>query len=378
MYSDKYFGLSPRIARWKINTPFENWLGRKADSSDFWKRLYIGYYKAVDSRYYKGGLALAKKEIELHKSKLGQYDEAYVLRDMVYCLHRFGISFRDYCIYDFIDRTVPCRASFVADKLRYHYCDILNDPRVLPLMTDKYACYKQYEKFFRREVCGCYGENSKEAFLSFVQRHKTFVFKPLEEHSGHGIRIVSVGGDINPDAFFSEMMGKGPFVVEELIEQGEEMAVIHPHSVNSLRVMTFVVGEKVHIIGVTLRMGVGNAVMDNAGSGGIYASVDPINGFVQTDAVNYKGEHFNLHPDTKVQIPGYRLPRWNEALAMIEEMATTIKGTTLIAWDIAYSVKGWLMVEANDNGDWGIIQSNKMEGKKAELYACMDDYFKTR
>ena len=174
----------------------------------------------------------------------------------------------------------------------------------------------------------------------------------------------------------AEMFKKGAFIVEELIEQGEEVAVMHPQSVNSLRVVTFVLNEKVNIIGVTWRIGVGGAVMDNAGSGGIYASIDFENGFVQTDAINYRGDHFNVHPDTQVQIIGYKLPQWKDALALIEEMATTVKGTTLISWDIAYSTKGWLMVEANDNGDWSIIQSNKRIGKKNELFYYMDKFNK--
>lgn len=118
--------------------------------------------------------------------------------------------------------------------------------------------------------------------------------------------------------------------------------------------------------------------MDNAGSGGIYASIDPEHGFVQTDAINYKGVHFNIHPDTNVQIIGYQLPKWDEALSLIHNMATNFKGTTLISWDIAYSDKGWLMIEANDNGDWSIIQSNKRTGMKEELYSYMDKFFKLK
>ena len=320
---------------------------------------------------------MAKKEICLRKEKFRQYKEGYIIRDMIYCLHRFGISFQDYCIYEFIDRNYHCRASFVSDKLRYHYCDILNDKCVLPLMTDKYECYKKYKKFFKREVCGCHEIGDKDAFISFVHKHKKFIFKPLQEHSGHGIEIFSLE-DIDEESFFSERINQGAFVVEELIEQGSELAVMHPQSVNSLRVMTFVLGDKVNIIGVTWRIGVGSAVMDNAGAGGIYASIDPRYGFVQTDAVNYRGEHFNIHPNTNIQIVGYKLPKWDEALSLIQEMSVAIKGTTLISWDIAYSKKGWLMVEANDNGDWSIIQSNKKLGKKAELYSYMDDYFKLK
>lgn len=33
------------------------------------------------------------------------------------------------------------------------------------------------------------------------------------------------------------------------------------------------------------------------------------------------------------------------------------------------------MIEANDNGDWSIIQSIKKIGKKEILYNYMDEYF---
>ena len=64
---------------------------------------------------------------------------------MIYCLHRFGYSFQDYCIYDFIhNKDIQYRASFVADKLRYHYCDILNSSDILQIMNNKYLCYEKY------------------------------------------------------------------------------------------------------------------------------------------------------------------------------------------------------------------------------------------
>lgn len=373
MNKEKYFGISPRIARWKINSTLETWLGERADYSEFWKKLYILYYRLFDSRYYEGGIEMINKAIEAHKEDFVGLDKDYIVRDMLYCLHRFGFSFQDYCIYGFVNRTLQCRKSFVSDKLRYHYCDILNEPFVEQMMTDKYTCYQKYRKFFKRDVLGCHSTSDRESFESFVENHKRFVFKPLEEHSGHGVKIVDAN-KVDVDTFFTEMLKRGAFIVEELIEQGEELAVMHPQSVNSLRVVTFVIGDKVNIIGVTWRIGVGDAVMDNAGSGGIYASVDFKYGFVQTDAMNYKGEHFNRHPDTKVQIVGFQMPKWNEALGLINEMATTVKGTTLVSWDIAYSNKGWLMIEANDNGDWSLMQSNKKIGKKNELFSYMDQY----
>ena len=55
---DRYFGMSPRIARWKLDTPFENWLGYKADKSEFWKKLYVIYYKSLIGNIIKEGYLL--------------------------------------------------------------------------------------------------------------------------------------------------------------------------------------------------------------------------------------------------------------------------------------------------------------------------------
>lgn len=376
MKKDKYFGLSPRIACWKRDTPLENWLSLKADESDFWKRIYVLYYKLCDRKYYRGGVELIEKVIEPYKDKFISFDRNCIIRDMVYCLHRFGISFEEYCIYDFVDKNNSCRNSYVSDKLRHYYCDILNSKSITDLLNDKYKCYKKYAEFFKREVLGCYADGDKDAFIEFISKHALFIFKPVDGNCGHGVKIISLEKSDASD-FFDKRITDGPFVVEELICQGAEMAALHPQSINSLRVSTFVLKGKVHINAITLRMGLGESVVDNAGSGGIYASVDPEYGFVQTDARDYKGQHFNIHPDTGVQIVGYKLPEWGKALSLIHKIATCQEGTVLIAWDIAYSDKGWLMVEGNAVGSWDILQSNKQIGKKAELFSYMDNFFET-
>lgn len=153
---DKYFGMSPRIARWKLNNGFENLLGKWADKSEWGKRLYVFYYQLFDAKYYVGGRPFINKQLDTFKADWKGLRRKDVARDMIYCLHRFGINFQDYWIYGFVNKSHYCRTSFVPDKLRYHYCDILNAPGILPLMTDKYACYQKYKEFFKREVLGCY------------------------------------------------------------------------------------------------------------------------------------------------------------------------------------------------------------------------------
>ena len=53
MKRDKYYGLSPRIAVWKIDNIIENWLSYKADHSEIWTWIYVSYYRYADRKYYQ-------------------------------------------------------------------------------------------------------------------------------------------------------------------------------------------------------------------------------------------------------------------------------------------------------------------------------------
>lgn len=325
MKKDKYFGLSRRIAGWKLDTRLENWLSYHADTSEFWKRLYVMYYRLLDRQYYKAGVPKIKNAITAYSDKLGRYNEKYIICDMVYCLHRFGISFTDYCIYDFVDKSTVCRNSFVSDKLRHYYSELVNAPEAFDLLNDKYACYLAYRPYYKRRVLGLYKDEDRQLFIDFVCGQRSFIFKPLSGNCGNGVMFVTLADAGEAGSFFDEHISKGGFVVEEPIHQGHELALLHPESINTCRVSTFVVKGHVYINAVTLRIGVGRSIVDNAGAGGIFASVDFENGFVQSDARNYIGKHYNLHPDTGVQIVGYRLPQWDSAMSMIREIAVCQK-----------------------------------------------------
>ncbi|MBD5505607.1 MAG: hypothetical protein HDR09_18175 [Lachnospiraceae bacterium] len=377
MEKDKYFGISSRIARWKDSSEFEGRLTEAAENSWEARRLYAEYYRQLDHEYYDKGKEFAYSLYVANndQTKPEDFDETYV--DMVYCLHRYGLSFQDYCIYSLQNKSEYCRKQFVGDKLRYHYCDILNAHHIKALMADKYACYKAYRPFFKREVVPLRNVEDKGKFLRFAESNERFIYKPMTDHSGHGVILVRTR-DINPEEWFDTVITEKSGVAEELIVQGEELNRLNPNAVNTCRIVTFTIGKEVHIIGATLRIGVGDSIKDNAGSGGIYASIDPKSGIIQSDAKNYNNRHFLYHPTTHTQIVGFKLPEWDNAKETITAIATAFEGTTLIAWDIAFSNKGWCLVEANENGDWSIIQSNLEKGKKRELYTLMDEYFQEK
>lgn len=182
--------------------------------------------------------------------------------------------------------------------------------------------------------------------------------------------MVILGGVIE------QMLDAGPFVIEELIVQANEMAILHQQSINTVRLVTFVVDGEVHIVGGAVRMGLGKSNVDNAGSGGIFASLDICGGFVNSMAVDVNGNHYSVHPDTQCKIVGFDIPQWREAIELVKEVALVIKSAAVVAWDLAYSTKGWLIVEGNDVGDDYLLQAPLNKGINDNYVKLFDQYFR--
>lgn len=98
---EKYFRVAKNISRWKIEGYLESFLASKADNSSFWKYLYVKYYQILDSEYYNKSLDLIAVEIERQSKNFvnfSQISKSWLIKDMIYSLHRFGVSFEEYFI----------------------------------------------------------------------------------------------------------------------------------------------------------------------------------------------------------------------------------------------------------------------------------------
>ena len=372
MSRDRYLVMHKGIARWKLDNPFENWLSYKADKSEGWKRIYVWYYRLFDHKYYLGGVKMIDRQLKIFEKRWRGIKKSYLVRDMIYSLHRFGADFQDYWNYDFLNLSAVGKEQFVVDKLRYGYSDLLCDLDDVKLAANKYQCYQRLQSYYKRKVIACHSKEDLEQFSSFVRKYHTFIYKPIDAACGKGVRKLTLAGD-EVEEFFYDNIAKGAFVIEQLIKQHGDMACLHPQSVNTIRILTFALKDRVEIVAASLRMGVGDSVADNAGSGGVFASIDSETGIVISKACNYRGGKYIKHPDTGVIIPGFQVPAWNELTKMAKQIARELKNTAMVSWDFAYSTEGWVLVEANTGGDWIILQAPQNRPLKKELYALIDE-----
>ena len=176
---------------------------------------------------------------------------------------------------------------------------------------------------------------------------------------------------------YKEILDAGYGIIEELIIQDPEIAKIYPNSVNTVRVVSYrTIDNKVKILWTFLRIGVDGSVVDNMSSGGIAVMIDSETGIVYERGKNYKGDDFIFHPNTGVKLVGLQLPAWHDLLKLIEKMANVIPEFKLVGWDLAYTSKGWVLVEANAKPGAATAQISNFNGRLKQFEELEEIYEK--
>jgi len=344
-------------------------------------RFKTWYRKAY---YYHRKRDKINEYIQNFKSPEQLADKRYVRalrRDMIRCLMKYGSYYDEYFLFGFEGRDDAYRSSFITEGIRMSFYPRMNDPKNTNLLENKYLTYKKFRDMFKRDILCIRKEaemtgDALEQLGAFAEKHGTYIVKPIYAAFGKGVHMDCLENYDSVETAFAHYAESGA-VIEELIEQGAEMAAIHPQSVNTLRIPTAVIqneqGEpEVRLFNPTLRVGQHESVIDNFSAGGISALIDPESGCIFSDGADKKGHSFETHPDTGVRFKGFQIPQWEEAVAMVKTAAMMVPGNHYCGWDLAYSAaRGWCMVEANCTAQMGGMQLVTKTGRRWELEALI-------
>lgn len=78
------------------------------------------------------------------------------------------------------------------------------------------------------------------------------------------------------------------------------------------------------------------------------APIDIETGIVQDKAIDKNKVLYEVHPATGTQIKGFKFPEWEEALEMCKEASKIVPQMAYVGWDVGFSEKGPVFVEANE------------------------------
>ena len=175
---------------------------------------------------------------------------------------------------------------------------------------------------------------SAEAACEFISQQDCFVKQATMSSGGLGVRKITKGTSLDEVKKLLRSMGND-IIVQAPIEQSEEMRKLNPTSVNTVRLLSFLGKDgSVKIYSVIVRMGIGNAVVDNASSGGITCGVEA-DGRLKPVAFNAGGKRYDEHPTTGLKFNEVVIPNYDKMEALIKEWHKKFPHFRLLSWDIA-------------------------------------------
>lgn len=276
-------------------------------------------------------------------------------KDMVRERVKNQVPYPEYFLFGFPDLNSNQRKEFVSDVQRMNYINKMNSNcRNEHLFSNKFETYEYFKPFFNRELFKVDSSTTIDRLIEFFLKTPTAIFKPIDSSFGRGVERVSFNPseDINSavTAWCGRVRNQYPRggVLEEYILQTEELAVIHPQSLNTIRVPTIRISDTdIRIFHPFIRFGVGDSIIDNAGGGGLICALDSETGTILA-VCDECGKRYRKHPDSGIDLDGLVIPRWREVITFAKELARfSPVGTNYVGWDIALCDDGCKLVEGN-------------------------------
>jgi len=310
-----------------------------------------------------------KKQLELRAKTRPDIAGGRSIEDIfaiaTYDYWQYGIGTTEEFYHEQLGATDKHKREYLTYRGRFNYIDYLNKKEDLHLLRNKWHAYQLLKDAYRREILLLEGEQDFPAFEAFCHRHPTFVVKPVGLGLSLGVRKVEVG-DTNLHTLFQQLfseieaenshwnsgLDKG-VLVEELIVQHEDMAILHPASVNSVRMTTINLGDgDIRMWYPVVRIGVGGNFLSSGAAGSIVAGINTATGITETPGSDEWGKTSVVHPDTHIPIKGIKIPRWRQLCEKAVKMAERLPTLRYIGWDFVYDKdKEWIVMEGNENAE---------------------------
>ena len=183
--------------------------------------------------------------------------------------------------------------------------------------------------------------------LELCKQHQHVISKETRiSAGGNGITFMDFPGC--GDEEFLDWIGKAQDVnIQEIIQQHECLNRLHANSINSLRIMSLLLDDQVHIVSSVLRMGRDGSRVDNASSGGVACGIKP-DGTLREFAFDKRGNKLSQHPQGAV-FKDTKIVGYDKCCELIRSHAGILcNASRLVSWDFTIGPDGEpILIEVN-------------------------------
>lgn len=301
------------------------------------------YYTEVLSFWKQYGIKPDKMWYDLYCYKDGKYDPRYIPEDLYWTK-----------IYKALNRS-DFRHAYT-DKCFYNQLfPYLKQPRTI-LRNSNHCFYDGSGNII----------NSNQAKL-ILESENSFVIKPAI-YSGEGVDIYFYDKEGNQEVDYINLMNSygTDYIVQEIATQHKVLDSIHPKSINTIRVISFLFQGEVHISSSILRMGVGGSRLDNVSAGGLACPILP-DGRLSEKAINRESKWVTNHPGGVI-FKDIKIPSYDKVIESVRRAHKNIPHFRIIGWDFSIDEKGEpLFIEYNGAPGLNQVSCGPLFGDLTEL-----------
>lgn len=294
----------------------------------------------------------------------GFFTRLFYFFDIIYSRLRYGANNSDYLEHEFYRKTHRERRRYITEHKRRRLMELFDDPTLREHVEQKHLFNRMYAPFIRRKWLST-DASTPEQIRAFIAEQGRVIVKPTGEGRAIGVQMIDASDTEAVESLIARIgAGKSIYMIEEVIENDPAVKVFNPASLNTFRVITVVDREgEVHIIYATLRMGVDDSFVDNVCAGGVMCSVNIEHGMIDSYGLTKSRRKHWSHPTSGIAFPGYRLPRWEEMLDFVRQVASYEKRLRYVGWDIAMVPDGFELIEGNCRPDGDTFQVFDQQGR---------------
>lgn len=287
-----------------------------------------------------------KQMTQIVKEKSG-HSKARTLCSMAWCALRYGAGYYDYVMFGFYDMNGKQRNAYLTRVRNKKVCELMNDYSLAEEFDDKLRFNVRFADFLHRKTLN--GETATVDELStFLQGQDAIFAKPNHGSCGKGVVKLKTADFSDAAQMLDYIRANQLVILEHVLPQHPDMARLHPQSVNTMRIVTDIVGNEVLIAYIVVKIGRGDSCCDNSGQGGVLCRVDETTGRICSVATDDYFNVYESHPDTGVEFIGYQLPMVSEAIALAKRAAFVIPQMRHVGWDVAITPDGPAIIEGNE------------------------------
>lgn len=323
----------------RYSSAFVNWLDRRVVGLAYWRR-YVGEYVNL---WRKRGLIRSIEISAEDKHRIQEMWKKNYGKTIPLYWHRLYASYTGMVDVNYFPEVFY--STILERNLNDAYVAIAYEDKSMLDVSLRFPGEIQshtVQSFFSKVQGTYYNSNhspiSEREALDIVDSCGRCVIKPsIDSDSGRGVRVLECveGRDMRTGQTIEQIIAEyhDNFLVQTYIRVHPTIKELNPTSVNTIRIITYILDGSVYHTPLAMRIGASDADVDNIHAGGLVVGVGD-DGLLNEIAFSEFGEKYKQHPVTGLVFGGYKLPAIDKAIALVTRSHSLVPRLTFISWDV--------------------------------------------